>query len=82
VKCDEVIEQLHDYLDEDARRELCEAIEAHLEHCSECKVKVDKLKKTITLYRGDVPIDMPARVSDELRAAMSRTYGEGGQRAD
>ena len=82
MKCEEVIEQLHDYLDEEARRELCEAIEAHLEHCSDCKVQVDSLKKTILLYRGDQPVDMPARVSDQLRAALSREYGQGGQRAD
>jgi hypothetical protein len=82
VKCDEVIEQLSEYLDEDARRELCEAIEAHLHHCGECKVQVDKLRKTILLYRGDQPLDMPARVSDQLRAALSREYGEGERRAD
>ena len=41
VHCDEVLNQLSEYVDEEARAELCRAIEAHLARCRGCKIEVD-----------------------------------------
>ncbi len=72
--CEEVLEQLSDYLDEDARSELCEAIEAHLSRCHDCQVEVDTIKKTILLYQADRVIEMPVAVSGRLSAALAKAY--------
>src|SRR5437867_873789 len=59
VNCDEVLEQLADYLDEDARAELCRAIEAHLSRCRDCRVEVDTVRRTIVLYQADRSVAAP-----------------------
>ena len=35
MNCQELLEQLGDYLDEEARQELCREIEEHLERCND-----------------------------------------------
>ena len=74
LNCLEVMEQLEDYLDEDAREELCRAIEGHLKNCSTCRFKVDSTRKTIVLYQADREIEMPAAVSQSLQAALAKEY--------
>ena len=64
--CAELASQLPDYLDGEAKEAICRQIEAHLESCADCRVVIDTLKKTITLYRAapreDVPTDVHARL--------------------
>ena len=77
MNCNEVLEQLGDYLDEDARAELCRAIEEHLHQCHNCQVYVDTVKKTITLYQADRAVEVPLHVGTRLSAAMAREYDRG-----
>jgi predicted anti-sigma-YlaC factor YlaD len=76
VDCSEVIEQLAEFLDEDAREEICRTIEEHLSQCRDCRFKVDTVRKTIVLYQADnKPIDLPVKVSDQLKIALDQAYG-------
>ena len=74
MNCNEVLEQLGDYLDEDSRAELCKAIEAHLHQCHDCQVYVDTVKKTIMLYQSDRAVEVPIQVGGSLNAALAREY--------
>ena len=76
VNCDEVVEQLADYLDDEARKDLCRAIEEHLGRCRDCHLYVDTLRKTIVLYQADRAVDMPPAVQSKLEAALARAYSE------
>lgn len=78
MNCEEVLSQLSDYLDDEAREELCRAIEAHLHACHDCQVEVDTIKKTILLYRAERPMETPVAVSGRLQSALSRAYSEPG----
>jgi predicted anti-sigma-YlaC factor YlaD len=64
--CAQLRAQLPDYLDGEARAEICRAIEAHLADCENCRIVIDTLKKTIALYRAapceQVPPDVHARL--------------------
>ncbi len=64
--CSELSSQLPDYLDGQAREAICRAIEEHLMECEDCRIVVDTMKKTITLYRcapmEDVPTDVHRRL--------------------
>jgi predicted anti-sigma-YlaC factor YlaD len=75
VDCNEVLDQLSDYVDAEARAELCRAIEDHLARCNGCKVYVDTVRKTILLYHSDGPAVTPVRVSAALQVALAREYG-------
>lgn len=77
INCQELLDQLADYLDEDARADLCATIQEHLKACRDCSVYVDSIRKTIVLYHADQKIEAPVRVSEKLRAAMLAAYEEG-----
>ncbi len=69
--CDQLKSQLPDYLDGEAREAVCRQIEEHLATCEDCRIVVDTMKKTITLYRNapreDVPSDVHARLVHVLK---------------
>ena len=81
IECDEVLDQLSEFIDEETRDELCDAIREHLARCQDCQVKVDTVKKTIVLYQKNSSVELPVRVTAKLSAALAREYGRGG-RAD
>lgn len=74
VDCSEVLEQLADYLDAEARDALCKAIDQHLDHCHDCRFYVDSVKKTIMLYQADRPVEMPSAVTTQLANLLAREY--------
>ena len=74
LNCEDVLSQLSDFLDEEAREEL--AGQGHLHACPDCQVEVDTIKKTILLYRAERPIELPLAVCGRLSAALTRAYRE------
>jgi anti-sigma factor (TIGR02949 family) len=74
VKCSDVINQLSDYLDAEAAQELCAELEAHLAECPPCRVQIDTVKKTISLYRSESSIDCPEQVRMRLHTVLSFEY--------
>ena len=75
MDCKETLEQLADFLDEEAREELCRAIEQHLTQCRDCRVYVDTVKKTIILaHNMDGEVDVPASAISRLENALAQEY--------
>ncbi len=81
MNCQELLEQLGDYLDEEARQDLCREIEEHLERCRDCRLVVDKTRKTIVLYQADQQIELKGLMtaSSRLSEALAQTYREGNE---
>jgi len=80
VDCQEVLDQLADYLDDEARADLTRAIEQHLGHCRDCRVEVDTLRQTVILYHSADKsriAQIPVRVSQELSAVLASEYSRG-----
>jgi hypothetical protein len=75
INCDAVLEQLSEFIDDETRAELCEAIKQHLALCKDCRIQVDSVRKTIVLYQHSTPVELPAGLSEKLRSAMTREYG-------
>ncbi len=74
MDCNDVLEQLADYLDDNAREELCRAIEAHLSRCRDCRLEVDTVRKTIVLYQEDREVPLPPSVFAGLEAVLAKEY--------
>jgi anti-sigma factor (TIGR02949 family) len=74
VNCRDVLSQLSDYLDAETARELCAQLESHFATCSSCRIHIDTLKKTISLYRSETPLDCPEQVRMRLHAVLSFEY--------
>lgn len=81
LSCQEVLDQLSEYLDADARAELVEGVDLHLGKCDHCRVEVDTLRRTIQIYRCDEKVVLPVKLSDQLQNALEQLYrdksGEG-----
>ena len=74
MDCNEVIEQLSEFLDPEARAQLCREIEQHLSHCHDCKLYVDTVKKTIVIAQSGSAPAIPISLNDRLQAALTRAY--------
>jgi anti-sigma factor RsiW len=64
--CRELLDQLSEYIDGELEDALCTKLEAHLAQCTNCRVMVDTLRKTITLYHAQAPAELPSDVEDRL----------------
>jgi anti-sigma factor (TIGR02949 family) len=74
VKCSDVINQLSDYLDAEAAQDLCASLESHLADCPNCRVYIDTVKKTISLYRSESSLECPEQVRTRLHTTLSYEY--------
>lgn len=74
MDCSKLLEELGDYLDREAREDLCRAIEEHLKSCHDCRLVVDKTKKTILLYQSDQTQPVPAAVTARLQEVLTQEY--------
>ncbi len=69
--CDDLLDQLSEYLDDDASESVCKAIEEHMAGCEDCTAMVNTLRKTIDLYRaqsseGVLPVEVRLRLFRRL----------------
>ncbi len=81
--CRGLKDQLSAYLDGELESALCAEIERHLSGCENCRVVVDTLNKTITLYRTygqeQVPPETHERLAHVLHLEMlKKQKGESG----
>ena len=65
--CQDLLEGLSDFVDGIADEDLCAEIERHMADCPNCRIMVDTLRKTISLYRErDADISLPQDVRFRL----------------
>lgn len=64
--CQEILDHISDYLDGELEAALCAELEAHLSGCHNCRVLVDTVRKTITLYHAQPPAELPSDVEGRL----------------
>ncbi len=65
-ECQHLLGQLSDYVDGELGQSVCEEIERHLAGCSNCRVVVDTLRKTVTLYQSHGSDPIPGNVEERL----------------
>lgn len=65
-QCRELLGNLSLYIDGEAEQALCDEIEAHMAECDNCRIMVDTLRKTITLYRAAPAEPLPDEVEERL----------------
>jgi len=74
MECNELIEQLSEYLDPEARAQICREVEEHLTRCRDCSLYVDTVRKTIVIARSVPAPATPITLNDQLQAALTRAY--------
>lgn len=66
MTCKEVLESLSEFVDEDLKADVVQAMHKHIGVCSECRAEFDTLTMTIRLYRHYETHEMPAPCHDRL----------------
>ena len=72
--CGELLALLNEYVDGGVDPAVCKEIEDHLTQCNPCRVVVDNIRKTITLYRKDEPCELPVEFRDRLHATLRKCW--------
>ena len=64
--CHDLLRDLSAYLDGEAEQHICAEIERHMQDCDTCRVVVNTLDRTVTLYRDLPAPEMPTGLEDRL----------------
>ncbi len=76
MKCEELLKILSEYVDGEIDPSLCKEFERHLAGCDPCKVVVDTVRKTITLYRESEVWETPFDFRNRLHALLREKWEE------
>jgi len=71
AQCKSLLVFLSDFVDGDLSEQLCQEIETHTAECEDCRIVVDTLRKTVSLYRKCA--DECAEIPGEVRSQLFKT---------
>ena len=74
MKCEELLKMLNEYVDGTVDPTICEEFEKHMAGCNPCQIVVDNIRKTITLYKGSEPYDLPTGFRQKLHDTLRERW--------
>ena len=74
MKCDELLGVMNEYLDGETQSALCETLQGHLADCHSCRLVIDNIRQTITLYRAGEKMPLPPGLHERLCAIMREQW--------
>ena len=81
ITCEDLLQYLSDYIDNDLDDELTAVAQHHLASCHNCRVVLDSTQQTIFLFREQgkrtIPAERRQRLFGQLQAAFLAGEGEG-----
>ncbi len=72
LTCKDFLGWLNEYLDQTADPETRKQLEAHVTACPNCWVIYDTTQKTVQIYKGMEPQELPASVHERLVEALQK----------
>ena len=77
-RCEDVITELGNYLDDQVAAALRDEIQEHLSHCATCRVVFDSARKTLRVVTESGSFEIPGELSDRItRQIMDRIRAGG-----
>lgn len=74
MKCEELLKMLNEYVDGPVDPAVGEEFEKHMAGCNPCQVVVDKIRKTITLYKNGQPCALPFGFREKLHQSRREKW--------
>ncbi len=74
MECNQLVQYLSDYIDQNLEEDLVEAAQEHLATCENCRVVLDTTQKTIFLYRDQGKRTIPAERRQRLFDQLQQTF--------
>lgn len=73
VKCnEEIIEYMHEYLDEEITDEHKQLLKTHIEQCEECRMHFHELKRAIAFVQSTSHFQAPAGFTENVMARLPK----------
>ena len=72
--CDDLIQNLSDYIDGELEPELCKELEDHLKDCRNCRLMVDSLKMTVKLCKDGRCEELPPALNKKLNEKLAERW--------
>lgn len=76
MKCEDLLKEISNYIDGEIDPAICEELENHLRDCEPCKIVVDTTRKTILLYKGTEPYELPYELKERLHNLLREKWKE------
>jgi predicted anti-sigma-YlaC factor YlaD len=74
MKCEELLPALNEYVDGETQTALCQALREHLIDCNPCRLVIDNVRQTITLYKAGEIISLPPELHERLRQVLRQRW--------
>ena len=76
LTCKDFLQALNEYLDETEDAEIRKEVEAHITECPNCWVVFNTTQKTLQVFKGfdpqDLPEDVHSRLMERLQKRISK----------
>lgn len=72
VTCEQVLQELSNFIDRDVDPALRAEIEAHLAMCRRCSVLYDSLRKVLVIVADERTFEVPVGYSERLHAFIDQ----------
>ena len=66
LDCQDVVNSLGEYLENDVAADLRASLEEHLSHCRTCQVILDSTRKTIRIVTDSKSFEVPGDLSERI----------------
>jgi anti-sigma factor RsiW len=73
-RCEDLIQNLSDYIDGELDPELCSELEEHLKDCKNCRLMLDTMKMTVKLCKDGERRELPAGLNKKLNEQLARRW--------
>ena len=77
LTCKDFLKELNDYLDETVDGVIRAQLEEHITKCPNCWVVFDTTRKTIQVYKGMEPQEIPGNIHHRLMEALQKRMASG-----
>ena len=78
LTCKQFLQELNEYLEDMLDPKLKEELRKHVNECPNCWVICDTTQKTLKVYKGMQPMEVPTEVESRLMAALQKKMAESG----
>ncbi len=72
LTCKDFLNELSEYLDDTVDQEIRAKLQKHVTECPNCWVVLDTTQKTIKVYKGMEPQQLPTDIHARLMAALQK----------
>ena len=79
MNCQSVVRELSNFIDGELDGAMMLELERHLNDCADCRLVINQTKKTIEIFCGCEPVELPGEVRNRLHEALRRKLKEAAQ---